>query len=1184
MPKYTALFAACLLSAPALVAQSAGISGPAIDWVQSQALRNRSVFFIYENLDSGFNHSFPSGFFPAGGVSKIHLDAGCVFDATTANGCATNPAKLDRDRGTVMRITFDPLSGAEFAGVNFEEPENYGVLLSGMGYDLRGATQLCFDAYAPVNGFRVEFSVAQKSSGYRSLLSAWTPICINLAQIGVTAADLQSVHYPFSVGTNALNAPAGGTVLLDRIRFEPVPTVQAAALSLPLANQVFGVIPAANTLPGRVPIPPDQIAANLATIYESSLAVLALLARNSPQDQAAAKIIADTFVYAIDHDNDGLPLPVGTDGSKGLHSGYSSGDIALFNDQSAGGAKRGQIRFAGFSASSTLCGPSKFCLVLDGATGGNVAFAILALVEAYQKLSPQDVRYLNAAKTLGNWIYNRLLDTTGTGYGGYYLGYPDQGQPKNLILGKSIENNADIFRAFSLLGEFASRQGSIPEGNEWYRRAKIGGDFVMALFDSANGRFYAGTVPLGTTASDGITPTGATRGNDVINTFDFLDAQTFTTLPLATSLLYRNAIDWRRPVQWMIDHQAKVVSAAGTQFQGFNLVTTPSQGPQGIAWEFTGQAIVTMRLVDALYNETRFKPLADLYVPAMRKAQTLAPFSDSTGIVASTMEGGDTLLPYQQCMTTPFQCIASRVGMAASTWGAFADLNVNPFGSHAPPTVLAPLPNQQIPVRGVTFQWTRALGATGYGLRITQGANTVFDGSLSGELLTSTLISLDSGSYGVQVRACNGGFSDAQCGPFSAPVSFTVAPQPPPGLPAITAPAPGQTFPASTIVITWTAVAGAARYEVEVSNQPSGNVGYAISNYGAPPPTSTVVTLPGGNYSVRVRACIEACGAWSTSVPFIISLPPAPTAAPGSPSCSVSSGNQLTCGWSSVASADFYLLQAVQPNTGPGGGALTVLSRYVNGTALSPVAVPIGPFFVFIGACNGNGCGPNTTPMALNATGSNPAAPLLGNPLSGATTSNPVFFSWNRIPGDNGSNTVYRLFVLDLSRSATALDVLTTSNFYSASFKAAGSRYDAVVVANPDTAGQVIGPASAFVALGASPASPTMVQPRHQTPEVNSTIQQGNIQLGWTPVPSSTLYEYFVAVSGQSSPTAHGVTQGLVVQVPLSVGFGGTPQNYSGIVRACQPGLICNPGSETNWGPWSNAPGQGGVTNFRIGP
>ena len=258
-------------------------------------------------------------------------------------------------------------------------------------------------------------------------------MCFDLAALGLTSTDLSQVHFLFTIVSNDMNAPAGGSVLLDNIRFDSAPSSQQNALSFPLANQIFGVVPASDIVPGRVAIPPDQVAANLTTIYESSLTMLALLSSGSTQNANSAREIADAFVYALAHDNQGDPIPKAPDGSCGLHNGMSSGDLPLFNDQGPS-AGLNQIRLSGFSIASNLCGPTHFCVVLDGATGGNNAFAILALAAAYRKLNDQ--RYLDAARTIGNWIYGNLLDTAGTGFGGYYLGYPDEGKPKVLVTGK----------------------------------------------------------------------------------------------------------------------------------------------------------------------------------------------------------------------------------------------------------------------------------------------------------------------------------------------------------------------------------------------------------------------------------------------------------------------------------------------------------------------------------------------------------------------------------------------------------------------------------------------------------------------------------------------------------------------------------------------------------------------------
>ncbi len=185
-------------------------------------------------------------------------------------------------------------------------------------------------------------------------------------------------------------------------------------------------------------------------------------------------------------------------------------------------------------------------------------------------------------------------------------------------------------------------------------------------------------------------------------------------------------------------------------------------------------------------------------------------------------------------------------------------------------------------------------------------------------------------------------------------------------------------------------------------------------------------------------------------------------------------------------------------------------------------------------------------------------------PVPGTLSQGPVIdLAWNRVAGDDGANTVYRLFVQDLSRQAPALDVYTTQNFWSAFLKAEGGRYDAIVLAPGSVAGSVSG----FNVAGASAAAPTMTTPTHQ-----SQVVAGNVDLAWSPVPGATLYEYFVAVQGAPDATVRGVTQGLSVKVPLGVGAGPFT-TYSAIARACPAAAVCAPAGSTGWGPWSNEPG-----------
>jgi hypothetical protein len=278
-----------------------------------------------------------------------------------------------------------------------------------------------------------------------------------------------------------------------------------------------------------------------------------------------------------------------------------------------------------------------------------------------------------------------------------------------------------------------------------------------------------------------------------------------------------------------------------------------------------------------------------------------------------------------------------------------------------------------------------------------------------------------------------------------------------------------------------------------------------------------------------------------------------------------------------VSGADLYQVMVIQPPpAGPGGGALAVAAKLVSETTVT-LPVPAGAATVLVAGCNGDGCGPSGQ-YAINPAGPNPSVPNIGTPIAGAVVSGPeVLLTWNRVPGDNGSNTWYRLYVQDLSRQAAAFDAYTTNNFYSVFFKAEGARYDAIVFANPGLPGEVVGPAQGFNVSGTSASSPTMVAPPH-----NSSIAEGNIQLQWSPVPGATLYEYFVAVLGEPEGTVRGVTPGLFVQVPLTA-VGGSPTTYSAIVRACPEGATCALGSDSGWGPWS-VDGGPGVTNFTVTP
>ncbi|MFN7926136.1 MAG: SBBP repeat-containing protein [Bryobacteraceae bacterium] len=483
------------------------------------------------------------------------------------------------------------------------------------------------------------------------------------------------------------------------------------------------------------------------------------------------------------------------------------------------------------------------------------------------------------------------------------------------------------------------------------------------------------------------------------------------------------------------------------------------------------------------------------------------------------------------------------------------------------------------PLAKTTFSWQPVVGATGYEVLMRMGVSytgppTAYHEFRPFDAPTSVTLELPSLGWTIYVRACAGGFSDDTCGPYAASGTLWSANSIP--APTILSPLPDQIFRSSTQEFRWQPVPGATSYEVALLDllDPRGVPEMQIRT----PGTSTIYSMKGsGRYLLRVVSCTDGCGFGST-VTFVTNLPPIPVSPPTITSTTNTGGNSYRFTWTAVTGADIYRIAAIQPNSGPGGGALTVASTQTTATDVT-MTIPPGQASVIVAACNGRGCGPYSAPASINPSSAAPAAPILGQPIPVTNVDGPfVLFTWSRVPGDNGSNTQYRLYAQDLSRGRPGLDVQTTNNFYGALFTAEGRRYDAVVAANPGPS-QTVGPPTGFIVQGTSPTSPTPVAPTH-----GGQVPQGTVGLEWTPVSGASFYQWAVFRAGDSSMLATGLTPLTSASArlpPLGAGA-----RYSLIVRAC-PGLIadgCLLGSDAVWGPWSNSAGGGGVTNFTVVP
>ncbi|MGB9488038.1 MAG: choice-of-anchor D domain-containing protein [Terriglobia bacterium] len=876
-------------------AQSGPSVSSAYQELHQRAVANATNFYVYQDQDSGLNHGYPSGWF--GTTSAITIDTGCIDNpADTVTGCypSSNNTALDLTHGTVFRVTFAPLSSGQFAGVNIEEPLNWGAdgQPASNSYNLTGATAVSLDVRSP-NSATVQFGVGGCVTNFLTIGPSWTTMTIPISSLvppppppTVTCPpNLSNTHILFTITTKDTYDPSpgsGATVLVDNIQFTPNPTRSnqgSETLSLPLSTQTFGAVPATQT-----PFPPDQANRNIAAIYEAALSEFAFLARGTSQDLVDAQTIANALDYALHNDNQGDLLPVAPGGFAGLHNAYSSGDIALLNGQTTG-ALAGNVRLAGFTCGSTS--PTGFCLELDGATGGNNAFAILSLLAAYRQFG--NVTYFNDALEIANWIVGNLTDSTGTGYGGYYLGYPDQGQiPKVLTMGKSIENNADIFAAFTALAAIENELGNVQQAAQWTTNAKVAGDFGVQMFDSATGHFFTGTVLVGSppdpAAGNCQTPY-MSKGNDVINTCDFLDSNTFTTLAMAGSGAYKNSIDWTQPINYVSTVYPQTITANGLTFQGVDIIPPP---PAGIAWEFTEQFVETCQCIAALLSTSTCGTLAQTYLTQIGQAQASAPFGDGMGLAAATVNGENAppsnLLPVDECLATPYQCIPERVGLAATVWAILASENLNVFW---------PFPGANISPGSLTF--------TGQQVGTTSAAQTVTlsnTGSVSLTVSSITATGTNASDFGVTntcgVNLAVGAnctisvtFTPMATGTLTAALTITDNALTSPQTVSLTGTGTGQNFAlavsTSSSSSQTVSPGGTASYTLSATSIGGFSQAVSLSCSGAPTATTcqvspTSVTPSSSGTPVTVTVTTTAA---SASAPRSPHLPPLPPLSPG---------------------------------------------------------------------------------------------------------------------------------------------------------------------------------------------------------------------------------------------------------------------------------------------------------------
>ncbi|MBX3278401.1 MAG: hypothetical protein KF868_10405 [Acidobacteria bacterium] len=592
-------------------------------------------FPVYDDVGSPGNH-FHS-------LAKIPDESALV---TSFGSSTLNP----RSGATAIRCTFTP-GGVNFGGfyyLNGVLPDgaaapqpNFGVLPNA-GVNLTGAAALSFWARGEQGGEFVEFFMGGIGRDPNTnapiapfpdstevvkqafmLSTSWQQYSLDL-----TGKNLGYVLGGFGWIVDGAQNPGGAIFHIDDIEYVLSPARREARLNEPRLLRSFTTLP---LQPNPNDANPDDdidlVLRGAAFIYDNAVAALAFLAEGSADSLRRARLIADAFVYAAEHDrrfDDGR-----------LRSVYSAGDIALPPGWTPNN-RAGTAPVAGYYLET----PQSFEFIELGESrtidAGNNAWAMIALLAAHRRM--QDVRYLNTARRIGDLL--RTPDfRQGSGTYQGFTGGLEYGQVETLPPLKRTfagsEHNIDIYAAFTSM--FLATGETI-----WHTEAQHARAFVEAMWDGTRACYLAGTA----------NPETRNTSPDQLP----VDVQAWAVLALPDTIVIHPEVLACAENNHRLMHDA---------FSGFDF----NSDRDGVWFEGTAQ----MATAYAWANQT---VMAESLRQELQRAQQSQPYGDGQGISASCHDGVTTGFGFK---------LFRRLHVGATAWNVFAQSGFNPYYQSATP-------------------------------------------------------------------------------------------------------------------------------------------------------------------------------------------------------------------------------------------------------------------------------------------------------------------------------------------------------------------------------------------------------------------------------------------------------------------------------------------------------------------
>jgi len=372
-----------------------------------------------------------------------------------------------------------------------------------------------------------------------------------------------------------------------------------------------------------------------AFVYDSALAVIALLADGRRAAEQTARVIGDGIVYAQEHD------PGYSDGR--LRQGYNVGPYTFYD---------GNPQPYGFVLPDGTANIGwQFGFL--GTAVGDMAWPGIALLQLFTRT--RDRRYLDAAVRIGTWITTHTWSTQPLG--GFSFGVNGSNEP---VPNGSTEHNIDCVAFFGMLKE-------LTHDRKWSKAAAHARAFVDLMWDPASGSFWTGT-------NDGVE----------INRFPVpLDTATWSWLALREKR-YARSLDWAGSTLATTDVAGTPHSqlptgetVSGVTFSTASLTSTAQYNgitvnPQGVWLEGTNQ------LATALLDRGRRgdRTAADGLLAQARHAQDVLGVGQHLGGVE--VDGG--VVAASSLLDTGFGFGYFQVQhVGATSWFVFGSTGTNPM-------------------------------------------------------------------------------------------------------------------------------------------------------------------------------------------------------------------------------------------------------------------------------------------------------------------------------------------------------------------------------------------------------------------------------------------------------------------------------------------------------------------------